>query len=69
MFLFFASVGLLLLGYFVYGAVVDRAFGVDPSRPTPAVTMADGVDYMVMPTWKMSELTPMLPVARTSGAR
>jgi carbon starvation protein CstA len=53
MLLFFASVGLLLLGYFVYGAVVDRAFGVDPSRPTPAVTMADGVDYMVMPTWKI----------------
>lgn len=53
MLLFFASVGLLLLGYFIYGAVVDRAFGVDPSRPTPAVTMADGVDFMVMPTWKI----------------
>lgn len=53
MLLFFASVGLLLLGYFVYGAVVDRAFGVDPNRLTPAVTMADGVDYMVMPTWKI----------------
>ncbi len=53
MLLFFASVGLLMLGYFVYGAVVDRAFGVDPSRPTPAVTMADGVDYMAMPTWKI----------------
>jgi carbon starvation protein CstA len=53
MILFFSSVGLLLLGYFVYGAIVDRAFGVDPSRPTPAVTMEDGVDYMVMPTWKI----------------
>lgn len=53
MILFFVSVGLLILGYFVYGAVVDRAFGVDPNRPTPAVTMTDGVDYMVMPTWKI----------------
>ena len=51
--LFFISVGLLLLGYFIYGAFVDRIFGSDPSRLTPAVTMEDGVDYIKMPTWKI----------------
>jgi carbon starvation protein CstA len=53
MILFFVSVGLLLLGYFVYGAFVDRVFGADPTRLTPAETMADGVDYIKMPTWKI----------------
>ncbi len=53
MLLFFASVGALLLGYFIYGNLVDRIFGADQARPTPAITMADGVDYLTMPTWKV----------------
>ncbi len=53
MILFFASVGLLLLGYLIYGKLIDRLFGADPSRPTPAVTMEDGVDYIKMPAWKI----------------
>lgn len=53
MLLFFASVGALLLGYFIYGNLVDRIFGADQTRPTPAITMADGVDYLTMPTWKV----------------
>ena len=44
---------LLVLGYVVYGAVVERIFGADPSRKTPCYTMADGVDYTPMPTWKV----------------
>jgi carbon starvation protein CstA len=44
---------LLLLGYLIYGAFVDRMFGADPSRLTPAVTMQDGVDYVTLPTWKV----------------
>jgi carbon starvation protein CstA len=53
MILFFASVGLLLLGYLVYGRLIDRLFGSDPKRPTPAVTMEDGVDYIKLPPWKI----------------
>ena len=53
MILFFVSVGMLLLGYFVYGAFVDRIFAADPTRLTPAITMEDGVDYIKMPTWKI----------------
>jgi carbon starvation protein CstA len=50
---FFASVGMLILGYFVYGKVIDRLFGADPLRPTPALTKEDGVDYIKLPPWKM----------------
>jgi carbon starvation protein CstA len=53
MLLFLASVGLLLVGYFVYGAFVEKIFAPDPGRPVPAVTMADGVDYVEMSTPKL----------------
>jgi carbon starvation protein CstA len=50
---FFLCVALLFVGYFTYGAIVDRVFGSDPSRPTPARTMADGVDYVEMSPKKL----------------
>ncbi len=53
MLLFLASVAALLLGYVFYGKVVDKAFGCDPNRPTPACTMADGVDFVEMSTFKV----------------
>ena len=34
------------LAYFFYSRFIARAIGVDPSRPTPAHTMGDGVDYV-----------------------
>ena len=42
----------LIVGYFIYGKVVERIFSPD-DRPTPAVSMADGVDYVVLPGWKI----------------
>ena len=33
----------LIVGYFTYGKFVERVFGVDPSRVTPAFTKQDGV--------------------------
>ncbi len=44
---------LLIVGYFTYGKYVAGVFGVDPSRPTPVKTMADGVDYVELPSWKV----------------
>lgn len=43
----------LVLGYFSYGKCVEKVFGVDPQRVTPAFTKQDGVDYMPLPTWKI----------------
>ena len=40
-----ASVVYFALAYFLYGRFLNRRFGVDPSRPTPAHTDADGIDY------------------------
>jgi len=48
MFWFFFSVVLLLAGYFIYGKIVDTVFGPNPNRKTPAIEMADGVDYVAM---------------------
>ena len=42
----------LVLGYVFYGKFIERLFGADPKREVPAVSMADGVDYIAMPTWK-----------------
>jgi carbon starvation protein CstA len=50
---FLIALAVLIGGYFVYGLVVEKIFGIDGSRPTPAMTMADGIDYVPMPTWKV----------------
>ena len=50
---FLISIVALVLGYVFYGAFVDRVFGPEPSRKTPAHTKADGVDYIAMPSWKV----------------
>ena len=43
---FLISLAVLIGGYLIYGRVAERVFGADPARATPAVTMADGVDYV-----------------------
>lgn len=43
----------LILGYFIYGKIVDRVFGPDPSRIAPAISKTDGVDYVPLPGWKV----------------
>ena len=45
---FLLCLALLIIGYFVYGKIVDNTFGPD-DRETPAVRINDGVDYVVMP--------------------
>lgn len=42
----------LVLGYLFYGKFVEHVFAPD-DRTTPAVAQADGVDYIVMPGWKI----------------
>ncbi len=49
---FFVCIALLVIGYLTYGKFVSNTFGPD-DRETPAITMEDGVDYVVMPTWRI----------------
>ena len=49
---FLLCLAILVGGYFVYGKIVDNTFGPD-DRETPAVRINDGVDYVVMPQWKL----------------
>ena len=43
----------LLIGYLIYGTLVERAFGIDPERKTPAYTKTDGIDYQPMGRWRV----------------
>ena len=49
---FLVSLVILIVGYFIYGKIVDTVFG-PTDQPTPAVRINDGVDYMPLPTWKV----------------
>lgn len=50
---FLCAVVLLFVAYFTYGKFVETTFGADSNRPTPAMTKADGVDYVPMNTMKV----------------
>lgn len=43
----------LIVGYFVYGKLMERIFAPDLKRETPAVKLQDGVDFIPMPTWRI----------------
>ncbi|WMJ80493.1 carbon starvation protein A [Clostridium sp. MB40-C1] len=50
---FIVSIIALIVGYFIYGKVVEKVFGADSSKETPAVRLEDGVDFVPMPEWKI----------------
>ena len=61
---FFLCIAILVLGYFVYGKVVEKIFVINPKRQTPAYQMNDGVDYMPMSKTKIW-LIQLLNIAGT----
>ena len=51
MLLFVSGIVLLVLGYFTYGAFVEKVLAPDDRR-TPAQRLYDGIDYVPLPHWK-----------------
>ncbi|WP_314372666.1 carbon starvation CstA family protein [Sphingomonas paucimobilis] len=41
-----AAVSVYLIAYRYYALFIARVIGIDPSRPTPAIRRADGLDYV-----------------------
>lgn len=50
---FLTSLAILLAGYIFYSRHLERTMEADPNRPTPAVSMSDGVDFVPMPWWRV----------------
>jgi len=63
MILFIIGLLMLIVGGHIYGKYCEKVFQPD-DRPTPAITMADGIDYVVMPSWK-NKLIELLNIAGT----
>lgn len=60
---FICAIIFLLVGYLVYGKIVEKIFRPD-DHPTPAVGHPDGVDYVPMQTWRVF-LIQLLNIAGT----
>ena len=53
MYTFIISIIALVLGYVLYGAFVEKVFGIKPKHKTPALTKTDGVDFVPMAPWRI----------------
>ncbi|WP_208592022.1 carbon starvation CstA family protein [Gracilibacillus suaedae] len=61
---FFVSIVLLIVAYFTYGKFVEKTFGVDHARKTPAIANQDGVDFVPMKKQK-NAMIQLLNIAGT----
>jgi len=50
---FIVSILALIVGYYTYGKFVEKIFGVDEDRETPAVRLRDDIDFMPLPAWRI----------------
>ncbi|MCP4957414.1 MAG: carbon starvation protein A [Photobacterium aquimaris] len=50
---FLLCVAALIGGYFIYGSFIEKVFGVNTNRQTPAYTKQDGIDYVPMSNSKV----------------
>ncbi|AEB30851.1 carbon starvation-induced membrane protein [Carnobacterium sp. 17-4] len=58
------GIALLILGYFVYGKYIEKNFGIDPDRTTPAEALRDGYDFIPMSKSK-NAIIQLLNIAGT----
>lgn len=49
---FTISIFALFIGYMIYSRVAEYVFGPD-DRETPAIRKKDGIDYVVLPSWRI----------------
>ncbi|WP_034761266.1 carbon starvation CstA family protein [Rossellomorea vietnamensis] len=59
---FLVSIVVLIIGYFTYGKLIEKIFGINETRSTPAYAKADGVDYVPMDT-KRNSMIQLLNIA------
>lgn len=50
---FIASIIVLILGYFIYGRIIEKIFGIDTERKTPAIELRDDIDFVPLPQWRV----------------
>lgn len=50
---FIVSIIVLVVAYFTYGKFIEKVFGVEKERITPALRLRDDVDFMPLPTWRI----------------
>ena len=50
---FIIALVLLVVGFCTYGIFVEKIFGIEPDRQTPALTKTDGVDFVPMSPWRI----------------
>lgn len=61
---FFGGILLLLGGYFFYSRYIEKNFGIDPERKTPAEVLKDGYDFVPMSKGK-NAIIELLNIAGT----
>lgn len=61
---FFCGIAMLVFGYIIYGAFIEKNFVIDVNRQTPAVKINDGYDYVPMSRWK-NAIIQLLNIAGT----
>ncbi|MGB0360453.1 MAG: carbon starvation CstA family protein [Endozoicomonas sp.] len=59
---FLCALAILIGGYLTYGKWVEKQFGYDPNKATPAITRSDGVDFVPL-SWKKIFLIQFLNIA------
>lgn len=61
---FLGGIALLVIGYFTYGAYIEKNFQIAPDRKTPAEVLRDNMDYVPMSKGK-NALIELLNIAGT----
>lgn len=50
---FFIAIATLIAAYFIYGSFVEKRFGIDENKITPAFSKKDGVDFLPLSRGKI----------------